>query len=167
MDFISAYSEKKSFETPAGREERETYGYKVNKAGVKELVVTGMENVYDKIQEYLEETKIENVLARVIAGDTSMLRPDGIYSDVSKMPKNLIEAYQQITELENLWNSLPVETRNAYNNNVEEFVADAGSDNWLKSMGLTGVNVETVNTKMEQETAQAYGEVSTGEGAEA
>lgn len=164
MKFTSAYERNTAQETPSGTTERPTYGYKVNKIGVKQLVENGTENTYEKIQEHLEETKIENILARVVAGDTTMLRPEGIYADITEMPKSMIEAQQKITELENLWTTIPNEVKNIYNNSVEEFIGDSGSDKWLNAMGLNGVNVEMEKTTNETPKAQSYGEVKTGEG---
>ena len=69
-------------------------------------------------------------------GDNSMMRPDGIYTDISEMPKNLIEARQQMQQLENLWNGLDINIKREYDFDVEKFIGASGSDKWLKDMGL-------------------------------
>lgn len=123
--------------SPVGLPEKETWEYKVNEYGQRKLVVTGKTNVYDMIQAALEETKIENVLKRAAAGDDSMLNAVGeVYADISEMPRNLIEARQQMQNLENLWGSVPNEIKAKYNFNVEEFIGASGSDGWLRDMGL-------------------------------
>lgn len=134
--FKTAYGEREHYYVPTGDGIEPVYGYEINKYGQKELVKIGETNLYEKIQESLEETKIENILRRVVAGDTTVLRPDGIYADISNAPKNLLEARQQIQKLENLWNDLPIDTKREYDMSIENFVNDSGSDKWLKSMGL-------------------------------
>ena len=134
--FKTAYGEREHYFIPTGNGIEPVYGYEINKYGQKELVQIGETNLYEKIQESLEETKIENILKRVVAGDTTILRPDGIYADISEAPKNLIEARQQIQKLENLWKDLPIDTKREYGMSIENFVNESGSEKWLKSMGL-------------------------------
>lgn len=134
------------FKTPYEKHERhyissgnpiiEEYEHKKNKYGQKTLEKTGEKNLYQMIQEAYEDTKIENVLARVTAGDTSMLKPDGIYGDMSIMPRNMVEAQQIMQDLQNTWNKLPLDVRASYNHDVGQFVADSGSEKWEMAMGL-------------------------------
>lgn len=139
IEYRTAYDyEKKELKgkTPSGRPYKDEYGYEIDKYGRKILVKTGETNLYEIIQESLEETKIENILKRVAIGDNSMMRPDGIYADLTEMPSNLIEARQAMQKLENLWGELPKEIKQKYNYNVEEFIGAAGKETWLKDMGL-------------------------------
>lgn len=154
--FRTAYSGQVRKETETGGPMQNEYGYEVDKFGRKILVKTGETNLYAKIQESLEETKIENIIARVTTGDTSMLRPDGIYADLSEVPNNLIEARQQMQKLENVWGSLPRDIKEKYNFNVEEFIGAAGSDGWLRDMGL-------LETKEEPKPTPVIKEESTDE----
>lgn len=141
---ISAYSEERrnKAKTPCGTQIEKTYGYEIDKKGLKTLVENGSKNVYEKIQEYLEETKIENVIARVIAGDTSMLRPDAIYEDLSNMPNNLMDAMNQIKALENTYDNLSTEMKEKYPT-IEDFVTKAGNTTWMEDMGYIQRSHET------------------------
>lgn len=134
--FRSAYGDREVTFVPSGSRYQDTYGYEINKYGQKELVKTGETDLYALIQESLEETKIENILKRVAMGDDTVMRPDGIYTDISETPKNLIEAMQQIQHLENVWNGLPIDTKRKYNMSVEDFIAKSGTQTWLEDMGL-------------------------------
>ena len=134
------------FKTPYGERERVyissgdpiaiNWGYEIDKYGQKVLVKTGETNLYDLIQESLEETKIENILKRVAAGDDSVMRPDGIYADLTEAPKNLIEARQQMQKLENVWNGLSNDIKKEYDYSVEKFIGASGSEKWLQDMGM-------------------------------
>lgn len=136
IPFKTAYGERERYCIPTGTGFEPTYGYEIDKYGQKVLVQTGETNMYEKIQESLEETKIENILKRVAMGDNSIMRPDGIYADLTESPKNLIQARQQMQQLENLWNGLDNEIKRKYDFSVEKFIGQSGKDEWLMDMGL-------------------------------
>lgn len=144
--FITAYAKERRCTTPSpsGSELETTYGYEIDKKGMKVLKPNGTKNVYEKIQEYLEDSKIENVIQRVIAGDTSVLRPDAIYQDITNMPKNMIDAMNQIKALEKTYNDLPKEIKDKYQT-IEDFVQASGTEAWMRDMGYISepVPVET------------------------
>ena len=149
--FKSAYGDREVTYIASGSRYQDTYGYEINKYGQKELVKTGETDLYALIQESLEETKIENILKRVAMGDETVMRPDGIYADLTDTPKNLIEARQQMQQLENLWNGLPIDTKRKYNMSVEDFIAKSGTEGWLIDMGLlTKANPTPAPTKTEE-----------------
>lgn len=151
--FKTAYGERETSYITSGSRYQDTYGYEINKYGMKELVKTGETDLYALIQESLEETKIENILKRVAMGDDTVMRPDGIYADTTEAPKNLIEARQQIQHLENVWNGLPIDTKRKYNMSVEDFIAKSGTEGWLIDMGLlTKADPAPAQTKTEEAT---------------
>ena len=104
-------------------------------------VETGEKNIYEEIQAEREDSKIENLINRVIDGDISALRPDGQYIDCTKMPKTMAEAQSMIQEMNNVWWNLPIEIRAKYNHSVEEFVAASGGKEWLEDMGLAPAKI--------------------------
>lgn len=134
--FKTAYGDRERYYTPTGDGIEEIYGYEINKYGQKVLVKQGEYSLYDKIQESLEETKIENILQKVAMGDTSVMRPDGIYADLSEVPKNMIEARKSMQKLENLWNGLDNEIKAKYDYDVDKFIGASGTESWLLDMGL-------------------------------
>lgn len=156
MKFKLPYEERKRVFVEAGREMQNEYQYEKTKKGEKILVKTGEFNLYEKIQEAHEETKIENVLKKVVAGDNTVLRPDGIYMDTTEIPNNLMESQRAIQSLENTWATLPNEIKKEYNYDVSQFVADAGSENWLKTMGYTKEEAkETIKEIKQTEVKEA------------
>ena len=149
--FKTPYGEREPYYTEPGNGVLETYAYEIDKFGRKVLVKTGEENLYEKIQESLEETKIENILKRASIGDMSNLRPDGIYADLTEMPNNMIEARQAIQKMENVWADLPNEIKAKYNYDVGEFVAASGSEKWLRDLGLLKeTNEETITEETKE-----------------
>lgn len=145
--FKTAYNYEQEIYTPSGETIIETYEHRINKYGEKYLEKTGEKNIYEEIQTFLEDSKIENAINRVIAGDISGLRPDGNYIDCTQMPKNLIEAQTMIQDMNNMWLRLPVDLRSKYNHSVEEFIAAAGKKEWLEDIGISTETIKTKSTK--------------------
>lgn len=157
-----------SYKTESGSPMKNEYGYKRDNFGRKVLEKTGETNLYELIQLSLEDTKIENILARCAAGDTSMLHPTGgQYLDTTELPNNLIEAQQAIQQLENTWQDLPMDIKNKYNNDVEYFIGQSGKDEWLRDMGLLPAEAKAIaemekvaDTAKAPKTIDAGGEVN-------
>lgn len=146
--FKTPYGDHERHYTETGRETADIFKHEITKNGLKELVKTGETNVYEKIQESLEETKIENIIARVVNGDTSMLRANGQFIDCTDIPNNLIEARQAMQRLENAWQQLPKEIKANYNWNIEEYIAKAGTEGWMIDMGLIKVPTEVAKENL-------------------
>lgn len=150
--FIKPYEKRECASTPSGDMYEPTYGYEINKHGQKVLVITGETNVWEKVQEYLEETKIENILARAAAGDMTVFRPEGIYADASEVPKNLIEAQKAMQEMQNLWSQLDNDIKRKYDFDLEKFIGAAGNEEWLKDMGIIKEPIKEQPEKTETST---------------
>lgn len=119
----------------AGEKEETTYEIQVDVRGHKKLVESGKTNVYDLIQESLEETKIENIIRRALGGDQEALAVmHGQYIDVTEAPKTLAEMQQAIIAATNEFNKLPLEYRAKFNHSPEQFVAEYGTEGWIEKM---------------------------------
>lgn len=159
MLFKTPYGERKRVFVSSGNRYQNEYSYTKNKKGSTILEKTGETDLYEKIQESLEDTKIENIIRRVTAGDDSMLRPNGIYADCTELPSNLIESQKAIMDLENVWAKLPIRTKEEYNFDKGQFVAEAGSEKWLKSMGYKAeTNEMPIETIKQETTTETKGE---------
>lgn len=124
------------FPTEAGSEYATTYEIELDEKNHKTLVASGKTHTYADIQSHLEETKIENILARALLGDTEALnRVEGRYVDTTEMPTSLAEAQNMIIKLQNEFEALPLEQRRAFNFSVEEYISKFGSEEWATAMG--------------------------------
>lgn len=95
-----------------------------------------------------------------------MLRPDGIYADLTSMPSNLLEARQAMQQLENTWNGLDNEIKKKYNYDLDQFIGQSGTDSWLRNMGLLQEDQQSPIVKETAEapaTIDAHGEVTANE----
>lgn len=143
---MSAATQKTNFKTVYGTHERvhapsgsmiaSDYGYTLDSFGRKVLEKTGERNVYDEIQSYAEECKIENILKRVAAGDYSDFRPQGIYQDISDIPTDLNTAQSEMLKVESMFKALSADTKAKYHNSVTEFIAKTGTESWLIDTGF-------------------------------
>lgn len=82
-------------------------------------------NVYDKIQEGREDTEIYPTLQKYGCIDRMMLNKEDIYQDFKNF-KNIslrdLKAQQQLAN--NMWQKLPLETRQKFNNDKNVFLKD-------------------------------------------
>lgn len=141
-----------------GIEERNTYGYVMDHRNIVGLEKTGTENQYRKIQLHADECKIENILAKAAVDPTILQQRKGIYADVTNMPKSLAEFKNLEIKIINDWNNLDVETKKKFDNSVDKYIAEFGSENWMKAVGFETVEEvkeaieEVIETKVEEET---------------
>lgn len=135
-NFKTVYGEHDRVLAPAGEVMASEYGYTLDSHGRKVLEKTGERNVYEEIQSYAEDCKIENILKRVAVGDMSDFRPQGIYQDISDIPTDLNTAQAEMMKVEAMYNALPAETKAKYHNSVTEFIAKTGTESWLIDTGF-------------------------------
>lgn len=127
-------SDPGSYITCPGSEEHVIYSPKVNPDGTFSLVESGRESIKDKINSFREQTDIAYIIKRIQLGDTSVLRTDGVYGDFTQMPKTFAEALQLQIDGEKQFMSLPLDVRNAFDNDFRKWFATAGSDDWMVKM---------------------------------
>lgn len=121
--------------TPAGDEFLNVYQEEIGKDGKKDLVCIGKTNVYERIQEDLESTKIENILAAVAMGDLSVLRQqEPIYIDATSFPKTLMEAQNIVIKAKQEFEKMPDEIKEAFDYNAELYVSEMGTEKFLEKM---------------------------------
>lgn len=117
-----------------------------SETGAKVLKIVGRENIYEKIQECLEPTKIENIIRRFEEGDpTALGHGSGIYADISDMPTNIIEAQKRIQDVQAKFASLPIDIKEKFGNDPTVFMAEI-----LSGEGLQKLKKEPETTVQEE-----------------
>ena len=155
IKFGTRYTENKVFAAPTGTEYDKTYHVDIDKNGHKRLIPDGKTNRYQKIQSYLEETKIENIIARCAIDPFALNQRAGQYVDMVDAPKTLAEAQNIIIKIKNEFEGLPLDQREKFGNSVEKYVAAYGSETWAKSLGLIKEEaIEKVEEKTEEGKAE-------------
>ena len=135
--FSSLLSKKERHFSNPGSREANDYRVEINDKGHKTLKFIGTHDIYQDIQSYADECKIENIIARAAAGDPNSLNQrKGIYADITNTPTSLAEAQNMILRLSSDFEKLPTEIRSKFDNSKEKFVKEFGSDMWIEAMGL-------------------------------
>lgn len=155
IKFGTRYTENKVFAAPTGTEYDTTYHVDIDKNGHKTLKADGKTNRYEKIQSYLEETKIENILARCAIDPYALNQRAGQYVDMVDAPKTLAEYQNIYIKIKNEFEGLPLDQREKFGNSVEKYVAAYGSETWAKTLGLIK---EEVKEKIEEKTEEVKAE---------
>ena len=74
-------------------------------------------------------------MRRFALGDTSALDvKQGIYADVTKMPKNFAELFDRINKCQEVFDALDPDVKQLFNNSYEEFWYEFGSDDFNKKI---------------------------------
>lgn len=116
----------------------EVWAMKLDDKGNEEFYVSGLHNTYAEIQAYADEVNLEKIIDRCMeTGDLNLLNQvKKDYIDITEMPKNLIDAKNKINKAETEFYNLPLEIREKYENNFNKYLADVGSEEWVKNMNF-------------------------------
>lgn len=121
----------------SGKRYKVNYSPMFSETGSLELKEDGVTDIYAIIQSHRDSADINNIIARFTRGDVSALSArQGSFGDFTQFPKTYAEAQQKMIDATNLFMSLPVEERAQYNHNPAEFIADIGSEKWMKVLGI-------------------------------
>lgn len=153
MKFYSRSEKPTVKPSPAGEKEEPTYEMDIDARGHKTLTQKGYTNVYEFIQESLEETKIENIIRRALGGDEAALATmHGVYIDVSDAPKSLAEMQQAVITATQEFERLPIEIREKFNHSALQYVAEFGTEEWAKKLEKQKTLGEILQEKQDKGT---------------
>lgn len=101
------------------------YKEKISKNGKKELVQTGVTNIYEKIQDARQGSELATLINqyKMKVNENNILELEKTIVDLTNIPTNLIEAQNMINDAKNTFNLMPTEIKQTYNNNFNEFLA--------------------------------------------
>lgn len=126
--------------TEAGEKVRRTYLWERNEEGEKVLRIDQTIDQQAEIDSYLEETKLENIIRRAsIDPDiAARLIPNigGGIQDATEMPENLMQLQNIMLRAEQIWDEIPKETKLKFDNDVGKFIANFGTVDWAKNLGI-------------------------------
>lgn len=123
--------------TPSGEKEKQHYRAVLNERGEYYLEPDGIEDWNGYIQSFKESCLIENILKRYTNGDKMALEAaQGFYGDVSEMPTSMQQVLQMVIDGQNLFNALPVETKQAFDNDFNKWFVQTGQPDWFAKMGV-------------------------------
>lgn len=139
MKFKTAFNRGSKKTSPLGSPKTPIYEYKIDeKTGRKKKVLTGYTNLYEMIQASHESTKLINIIQSATSGDITALlqRGEGQYVDISEAPTSLIELQNLQLKAETEFAQLPADIRKKFENNVQLYIAQYGTEDWGIKLGL-------------------------------
>ena len=140
---------KRSFEfvSDPGSPIKKKFHGKVMPSGEIELVYDGDENIQEYIDSFEAETNIENIITRVNNGEIDLLNSAvGAYVDTVGMPKTYAEILQTVIDGQRTFEHLPIEIKEKFGNDFNQWFAQLGDDDFLVKSGF----VKPVEVKKEE-----------------
>ena len=126
---------KNDIESNPGNPIHIIYAPVVDEKGNIELVEKGIENTDDIINSYQDSCDINLIIARVEAGDLSALNANkGTYGDFTNLPKTYAEVLQLQINSKRVYDDLPIDVKQKFNNDFNNFLATTGTDEWYEKM---------------------------------
>lgn len=99
------------------------------------LEETGKIDIQEMVQSYSDTTDMSYILARLAAGDASVLNvSNGFYGDASVLTNDHRAALDTVISANQYFDNLDEETRAKFNDNFVEWIQSAGSKEWIDRM---------------------------------
>lgn len=158
--FDTQYTPHNRIDANPGSPVKVLYGGKYDVNGRVVLEKKGEENLYDYIQSFRDSVDLNFILARFSNGDVEALnKVQGFYADVTDFPKNMADALNRINQAEEMFKSLPLETRQKFDCSFEQFLSQSGTEDWLSKMGIDISVPEDSETSSDQDDPVAVKEI--------
>ena len=158
--FRNKYDRREIFSCP-GDPIREIREAEYDKSKNITVVPKGKENFYAYINSFAESVDIHVLLARFQNGDKeALLQRAGAYIDISALPTNLNEFIELSRNAENLFNTLPVEVKEKFNNNVVEFISTIGDKSWNEKMSTSKAQIKNDISENSKKAQKAHKDAS-------
>ena len=130
---------------------------------VTRLVVTGEENIQDRMEAEAPLTDINYMLHRLSLGDQSVLssrRP--MYGDFTGLPSDPIEALNLVHQSEYAFSLLSAEDKRKYNNDWKQWFADLLSGRNVSCETFSSVDPQSVLEKKGADAGGSESDASVG-----
>ena len=98
--------------------------------------VVGKEDLQDYINSFGDSVDVELLVARAVNEPEILNQRQGMYGDFTEFPKTYAEVLDKITSATNLFNSLPVDVRSRFSNDVYTFISEMDKKDWAVKAGF-------------------------------
>lgn len=96
---------------------------------------TGKFDISEFINSYADTTDMSFILARLSAGDSSVLNvSQSFYGDASFLSPDHRSALDTVISAQTYFDNLPKETRDKFNDSFVEWIQSAGTKDWVSRM---------------------------------
>ena len=118
---------------------------------------TGKFDISEFINSYADTTDMSFILARLSAGDSSVLNvSQGFFGDASILSNDHRAALDTVISAQTYFDNLPKETREKFNDSFVEWIQSAGTKEWVSRMVVNPVtNVSDTSSESEVKTDES------------
>lgn len=136
VSYFDAMKRHSKFVSPSGDGYVDVYELVADKNGKnEELKKTGRKNLFEEIQAYRESTEISNIINRFVNGEVDVLHQvDGYYADVTNAPTSYADYFRRVKEAEKIFEQLPDEIKDKFDNSAEKFFLEFGTDSFVNKV---------------------------------
>lgn len=122
-EFNTQFRQPKRFHSNPGSRMHKLYGAAYDEQGRIYLEEKGEESIYDHIQSFADSVDIHVILKRFANGEVDVLsKVQGFYGDFTGLPTNYAQLLNTVNDGQQLFESLPVETRALFGHSFNEFM---------------------------------------------
>lgn len=108
-----------------------------------ELDKNQTKDLYAEIQSHKDSVDLHKIIERYRAGDVNALqRVQGMYGDLSIVPRNIFEFKELEERISSGFDSLPVDVKQKFDNSFLQFAMHAGTKEWFEKLGFTEQQVK-------------------------
>jgi hypothetical protein len=125
------------------------YSAKVLPDGKIQLKESGKINLQDFINSFRDTCDINVIIRRLKNGDMSAMeafKASPFYGDTTQFPKTYSEFLQVYINAQNEFVNLPIDVKQKFNNDVNQFIAEIGKMEWFDKLGVVPEKVEEVKS---------------------
>lgn len=135
---ISTLADSDTFFTCSGDDVHLIYKPIVDSYGKVQLEVAGKESISEMIQSYASQTDMSYIMARLKAGDTSVLgdQARAMYGDFTGLPTSRAEFMQSFIDAQLTFDKLPLDVRANFANDFKQWFVQAGTADWMTKMHI-------------------------------
>lgn len=120
----------------SGDREKPIYRAQLDEHGHLELIEDGKESVYDYIQSHRDSVDLHKILDRFQQGDVAALsRVQGVYADLTSMPKSYAEMLNAVIAGEQYFAGLPLEVRARFGHSFQQWMVSMDQPDFAEKMG--------------------------------
>lgn len=119
--------------------------------GTIKLVVDRIENTDETIQSFAPSTMIENIMARIAAGQTELLsQKQGFFMDAVGLPSNMAEVLNLVIKGQEVFEKLPVEIKQRFDNDFNKWFIAMDREDFFEKSGFVAPAGETAGKDPEE-----------------
>lgn len=157
VNFSNQYDVHERVNQNPGNPIKVLYQGRVDEDGRIVLDESGQVNLYDEIQSHRDSVDIHVLMQRYADGDVDVLgRVQGVYADITEMPKTYAELLNSVIAGEEMFNGLPVEVKERFNNSFTEFMATMDRPvEFFEKLGQTPPAASADDVKKEVKTDES------------